>query len=213
MLPFRGSWIQELMLGDFGSESVMRLYSRCQPGLWSSEGSTVADSSSSKVALCCGWQVNAVVGMRHKEKWSCPVTVLVSSRVRILSDTKVTIKPRERCISSGTHRKRSLWNLMVKRSYWSQGFGKCVSSDIHKAEGEEDIFVLKRCQGTTPAPICPKSRTAGKPLRIRSSWGEPGSLTSVTPATTSWGATPSPANGTSAGAVILRFVRKVSIVF
>lgn len=91
-------------------------------------------------------------------------------------------------------------------------FIKGTPNNKATSPSKDDVFVLKRCQGTTPAQICPRSRTVGKPLLIRSSWGDPESPTSVTPAMTSWGATPSPASGTSAGAAIPHFVRKVRVV-
>ena len=33
---------------------------------------------------------------------------------------------------------------------------------------KDNVFVSKRCHGTTPAQICPRSKTAGKPPRTRS---------------------------------------------
>lgn len=94
------------------------------------------------------------------------------------------------------------------------GGGSCKAHDSESETSppkpKEDVFVLKRCHGTTPAQTCLKFRTAGKPLPTRSWSGEPGSHTSATLATTSWGVTPSPASGTSAGAATPRFVKRVS---
>lgn len=103
--------------------------------------------------------------------------------------------------------------LAVNRSSTGSG-GSCSAHDSESETAspkpKEDVFVLKRCHGTTPAQTYLKFRTAGKPPPTQSWSGEPGSHTSATLATTSWEVTPSPANGTSVGAATPRFVRKVS---
>lgn len=51
--------IDIFMVGSSGSQSLMRLQSRCQMGRQSSEGWTGPEGSKPKVAVSCDWQVGA----------------------------------------------------------------------------------------------------------------------------------------------------------